>query len=813
MSMKSKHAATILIVLCMVALSTLASAGTITGAIYTSLGDGTIVNKNLYAQKPDVFLNGGPQNFSAAGLPNGEYYYQTTDPSGAKLLSSDNVECRKVMVILGVISGVPTHPPAAACTTGYHANGALNPANGSTPVQLIPFDDTPNNGGEYKAWISTTSTFDNATTKTDNFKVRNPNAAYISVCKYSDLNGNGTQDAGEAFLAHWIINATGVDGDAGSGVQQETNDFGCVTFSYSAFKNANQGRDVTLTEVQQDGWVQTGPLDGSNNVIVTQSFTLKQGDVVDALNFGNQTQDPCLANPGSCGNNGGSQLNVTKTAFPSYDKKYVWGLTKALDKTTINSSSTSATFNYTVTVTHDAGTASNWQLHGTIEVSNVGTVDAVNVNVTDDDPNCTVTGGTGLLIPQGTHVDLDYACTYTSQPNPFTNTASALADDGGTGSGVASVDFANATVTSIDGSITVTDTLGGSLGTVTSADASPKDLTYSYTVNGTAGTCTTQGNTATFTTSTTATTGSDNKSVTLCVGKDLTVSKTATGSYNSNIVKSGPAGPVETNGSSTLTYSVVVTESGWNVGGNITVSNPNDWETVSVNLSDALSDLGGTCVINGGNSQRGAPSSKNSPAVFCIFPPGPSAASGTNTAGAGWDSAAYFTPGSSASGQASYAFGSLTVTDAFNGTLTPKTLGTINGITASTTFTDSYTVSPRGGTCVLYPNTATITQTNQTSSWSVNACSRTAGGLSKGFWGNKNGQGIILAGASTSSVCNSGTFLRSFKPFQESALPATATCVQVASYALGVFNAANASGAAMNAMLKAQMLAAAFNVY
>jgi hypothetical protein len=80
-----------------------------------------------------------------------------------------------------------------------------------------------------------------------------------------------------------------------------------------------------------------------------------------------------------------------------------------------------------------------------------------------------------------------------------------------------------------------------------------------------------------------------------------------------------------------------------------------------------------------------------------------------------------------------------------------------------------------------------------------------------GFWQNKNGQGIITGGASTGGVCNSGTFLRTYKPFQD--LSATATCTQVAAYVTNITKAANASGSSMNAMLKAQMLATALDVY
>jgi hypothetical protein len=86
-----------------------------------------------------------------------------------------------------------------------------------------------------------------------------------------------------------------------------------------------------------------------------------------------------------------------------------------------------------------------------------------------------------------------------------------------------------------------------------------------------------------------------------------------------------------------------------------------------------------------------------------------------------------------------------------------------------------------------------------------------AGGLTMGFWQNKNGQAIILGGASTGGVCNVGTWLRQYAPFQD--LSATATCSAVATYVTNKIKAATAGGATMNPMLKAQMLATALSVY
>jgi len=135
-----------LVPLLAVALSTdSAFAQKLSGAIYTTTKDGTVVNQNVYAARTDVYLNGGPQNTNSSGLPDGTYYFQVTDPSGKTLLSTDDAACRQLTVTGGRVSGA-----AGPCP---HTDGAFNPANGSTTVQLAPFSVTPNAGSEYKAWL------------------------------------------------------------------------------------------------------------------------------------------------------------------------------------------------------------------------------------------------------------------------------------------------------------------------------------------------------------------------------------------------------------------------------------------------------------------------------------------------------------------------------------------------------------------------------------------------------------------------------------------------------------------------------------
>jgi hypothetical protein len=81
------------------------------------------------------------------------------------------------------------------------------------------------------------------------------------------------------------------------------------------------------------------------------------------------------------------------------------------------------------------------------------------------------------------------------------------------------------------------------------------------------------------------------------------------------------------------------------------------------------------------------------------------------------------------------------------------------------------------------------------------------GGLTMGFWQNKNGQAIIKASTGSSL----STFLRNYNPFQD--LPAGSSASTTATYIMNVIKAASASGASMNAMLKAQMLATALDVF
>jgi hypothetical protein len=78
------------------------------------------------------------------------------------------------------------------------------------------------------------------------------------------------------------------------------------------------------------------------------------------------------------------------------------------------------------------------------------------------------------------------------------------------------------------------------------------------------------------------------------------------------------------------------------------------------------------------------------------------------------------------------------------------------------------------------------------------------------LWGTKTGQTLISNGATTNGVCNVGTWLRQYAPFQN--LSATATCSKVASYVASVLNVAS-NGTSAGGVLKGQLLATALDVY
>ena len=207
-----------------------ACAAAIHGALFTTDASAN-VNVNQYPTKADVYLSGGPgpnAPCTAAGMDDGVYVYQITNPSGSVVLSSDDPSHREFTVSGGVIVSANDHPTVASLC-------------GGVGVQMAPFDDTPNNGGVYKAWVTRKSdfiangnTFAPGSTKTDNFHVKEPaivpRTADILVYKFYDANANGAWDPDEVPLFGWAMNVQNADASVNATQLTESPD-GLTTFA------------------------------------------------------------------------------------------------------------------------------------------------------------------------------------------------------------------------------------------------------------------------------------------------------------------------------------------------------------------------------------------------------------------------------------------------------------------------------------------------------------------------------------------------------------------------------------------------------
>lgn len=132
------------------------------GSIKTTDITGEIVNANTqYMSREDVYLNGGPNNQNAPGLPDGDYYVKITTPGGDLLGTSGNI--------------APLHVTDGYFDENYKLWDYTFKASDNSPG----YDYTSNPGGEYKVWVSQDADFPPDASKTDNFKVKEPKGTLI----------------------------------------------------------------------------------------------------------------------------------------------------------------------------------------------------------------------------------------------------------------------------------------------------------------------------------------------------------------------------------------------------------------------------------------------------------------------------------------------------------------------------------------------------------------------------------------------------------------------------------------------------------
>ena len=305
------------------------------GAIFTSERTGTTVNGNLYQNKEDVYLNGGPQSAGGAQLPDGTYYFQVTDPSGAVLLSNDDIAMRRLQVVGGHVLGAVA--PGHANGDPWLDSGGMTQRQG---VQLYPFDSTPNLGGVYKVWLTPVERYAPGEgsfgflgdwSKTDNFKVDlplddDPITTFV-IRKYHDRNGDGTRGAGEESLSGWQFNVfvTDVDGNSvtTTPANPTTDANGEVVVTTELLPLSRYPLQWKVREVQQSApWRQTEPHSESMGSELSDgqwcwSGTDTVGGAVVTVDFGN-AQFASLAGTKFNDQNGDAVRDPNEPGLPGF---------------------------------------------------------------------------------------------------------------------------------------------------------------------------------------------------------------------------------------------------------------------------------------------------------------------------------------------------------------------------------------------------------------------------------------------------------------------------------------------------------------
>ncbi|AQP48261.1 hypothetical protein BW730_12855 [Tessaracoccus aquimaris] len=338
----------------------------------------------------------------------------------------------------------------------------------------------------------------------------------------------------------------------------------------------------------------------------------------------------------------GANLTVDKNVVNSFDRSYLWNITKTPKGDgpfTADQETGKVTVGYDVTVTPTGHEDGNWVMEGEITVSNPNSFQDVSATVTDEvalgaGASCSVTGvkdeaaavdadpekaGFQYVVPRSSSVVFTYACAFTDQPDyTGTNTAKVEWDAAAAHTPAASatkvVDVAESGWSQhpINDTVTVTDS-NFTFDPAWSVSVADGEQSKSYEVTWTvekAGTCQEFPNIATIWGGDVPL-GSDSATIEACREADLTVSKTAGGSYQRefrwSIDKSLAEGQSDTvtadsDGKASIDYVVTAdvdgyTDSNWNVAGAIVVTNPNDFRSVTATVADTLSAGTGTCTI------------------------------------------------------------------------------------------------------------------------------------------------------------------------------------------------------------------------
>jgi hypothetical protein len=559
--------------------------------------------------------------------------------------------------------------------------------------------------------------------------------------------------------------------------------------------------DINVTDTNGESWSTADATAASWTYTETFSCDADEGANLNTASITETGQSDTATVTLNC-----YELTVTKTANEFFTRTYQWDITKSVSPATWDLfSGESGVSDYTVILDQTGYTDSNFYVSGGITILNSHPTRQADLTQVLDSAGSITASVTcpNLIVAAGGSLNCTYTTTPQSSASPFgsLNTATATQqlynfDEDGVASldgtknyqGTAPIDFSGALMTEVDEQVTVSDTYAGS--NVTGTATGDKTFNYSRTF-----TCDANegkhDNTASFVTNDTATTGSDDASVTVNC-HDLSINKTVDESYTRtftwNIDKQvdnpGPI-TVPLGGSVTLNYSVILdatyVDSNFQIAGSITITNNHPSKSATIN---SVTDLAGS--VNGVVVCPASTVAANGGTLVCTYTtPAQSSAApfgSSNVATANQQLYNYNSSGvPTANGTKNYSdseaidFSSATVTyvDEII-TLTDTlygNLGTVNALLDSLpkTINYAYTYTAPAGFCgeTTVDNTAAFTtnDTGATGSDSVSVpinvpCGE---GCTPGFW--QGGAGAQLWDEVNDPDWDAGDYATQFNPF------------------------------------------------
>jgi hypothetical protein len=284
-------------------------------------GNVTTVNESgtpqdVFASKDEVFFTAGPTATPCAFSQfanDGQYYFQVTDLSGTRLLSTDPLTERIVTVRNGVLFSYDGHTHETDTVegvdeqTGETVETVAQGPCGALSVGLAPFEDAGDRNAAYLLWLMPVAHFSGdpsqvdpacdfgcfhgfwpQASRTHAFRVEDKRFCEDSFCvsgvKFEDRNGDGVHDSGEPGLPGVVIHVETEDASFLNGLTAPDGAFRICGLSH--------GGTFRVTEEVPFGYRQTGPLDDriSRRLIASDFgyFVVMCDENFGGLDFGNQ---------------------------------------------------------------------------------------------------------------------------------------------------------------------------------------------------------------------------------------------------------------------------------------------------------------------------------------------------------------------------------------------------------------------------------------------------------------------------------------------------------------------------------------------